>query len=129
MTRTTQGEAGTGAQFRLSGTVSTGATWSESCSFAVNGAEITNADDFIWQFNFRRCYGEVVDLSLSTTDATLTITQGGTATEIGIDASYSILSTLNGDYIADLVYQTVAGDRVHLAHGIVTFRNEPIWSS
>lgn len=123
------GQAGTGAQFLLNGTVSTGATWSESYSFSVSGAPITDADDFTWQFNFRPSYEEAVVLSLSTTDATLTITQGGEATALGIAAPYTSLSALDGDYIADIVYETVAGARVHFAHGIVTFRYEPLWSS
>lgn len=127
--QSTRFEAGTGARFRLTGTVSNGATWSESYSFAVDGAAITDADLFTWQFNFRSSYAEGVVLSLSTTDSTLTITQGAAATALGIVVPYASLSALQGDYIADLVYQTVAGARVHFAHGIVTFRYEPLWSS
>lgn len=121
----------TGARFKISGTVSTGASWVETYSFQIDGGVIDDdADDWTWQFNFRKCYDDTSpDLSLTTGGGGLTVTNGADSTSIAISTSYSALDDLEGDYIADLAYQTGAGVRVHWAHGTVTFRNEPIWSS
>lgn len=116
------------ARFIISGYVSTGASWIEQYSFQVDGAAIADADTFEWQFNFRTAYGDAPSLSLSTTDGTLTITQGADSTTIAISVPYSSLSSLEGDYIADLAYTDGSSNRFHWAHGTVTFRNEPIWS-
>ena len=118
-----------GARFLISGYVSTGASWIEQYVFQFAGAPIADADDFEWQFNFRTAYGDAPSLSLSTTAGTLTISQGSESTALGIDVPHASMSALEGDYIADLVYENDSGDRVHWAHGIVTFRNEPTWSS
>lgn len=119
-----------GARFRLSGFVSSGASWVETFTFQIDGDVIDDdADDWTWQLNFRKTYNDAVDLSLSTTGGEITVTNGADSTSIAINASYDDLSSMEGDYIADMAYQTGAGVRVHWAHGIVTFRNEPIWSS
>jgi hypothetical protein len=127
---TSSGAGETGARFKITGVISTGASWVETYSFQIDGSVIdADADIWTWQFNFRKTYDDAADLSLTTTDSEITVTNGADSTSIAINAAYSALEAMEGDYIADLVYQTAAGVRVHWAHGTVTFRNEPIWSS
>jgi hypothetical protein len=60
---------GSGANNLCSGVISTGASWIEDIEFSVDGAPITDADDFEWQFNFRKDYcNSSPDLSLSTSE-------------------------------------------------------------
>src|SRR5262245_48216097 len=107
------------ANTTVSGVVSTGASWIEDVEMSVDGAAITDADTFTWQFNFRKCYGNTsADLSLSTTGGTLTISQGSDSTTLQIRVSPDTMSSLCGDYLADLVYEDGDGNRIHQAHGI-----------
>lgn len=93
-----------------------------------DGAAISGADTSTWQFNFRKEYSNSSpDLALSTGGGGLTITQGSVSTTLAISVSPDDLSNLDGDYLADLVYETSGGVRVHQSHGTVTFVNEPIW--
>lgn len=118
------------ARFNVNGVVSSGASWIETYNFQVDGEVIDDdADVWTWQFNFRKCYDGAPDLSLSTADGTLTVTNGDDATSFAINAPPTILAAMEGDYIADIAYEDGDGNRVHWAHGMVTFRNEPIWNS
>lgn len=120
----------TGARFKISGFVSAGASWVETYTFQIDGGVIdADADDWTWQLNFRKSYEDDVDLSLSTTAGHITVTNGADSTSVAISVAPTVLADMEGDYIADMAYQTAADVRVHWAHGIVTFRNEPIWSS
>lgn len=126
---TSRGAGGTGARFNLSGTISSGASWIETYTFQVAGGIVhADADIWDWQFNFRKDYGSGPDLSL-TTGTELTVTNSSEATSFAIAVGPDDLASMEGDYIADIAYEDADGNRIHWAHGIVTFRNEPIWSS
>lgn len=119
---------GSSANTIVSGFISTGASWIEDVEMSEDGAAITDADDFTWQFNFRKEYANTsADLALSTTAGTLTIVQGSESTTLQIRVDPEDLSNLDGDYLADLVYEDGDGNRIHQAHGTVTFVYEPIW--
>lgn len=124
---------GTGARGLLSGTISNGATWWEDLEITENGTVITDADTWTWKMTFREsAEDDATVLVLSTTDGTLTISQGTDATTVQIRVAYTALSALEGDYICDLASldtSTTPDKLVHWAHGVVSFRNEPIWSS
>ncbi len=118
------------AYFKLSGVVPTGATWFEEYNFQVDGGVIdADADIWTWKFNFRKPDSEnALDLSLSTTDGTLTVTNGADATTLLIFVPSDDLSNLEGDYLAELVVETTTVViRALWAEGIVTFRNGPVW--
>lgn len=134
MTSTTSRQVGqTGARGLISGVISNGATWWEDVSITEDGTVIADADTWTWRMTFREANDEdSVVLTLSTTDGTLTISQGADATTLQIRVAYTALSDLEGDYVCDLASldtSTNPDKLVHWAHGIVTFRNEPIWSS
>jgi hypothetical protein len=123
----------TGARGLISGVVSNGATWWEDVSLTEDGTVITSADTWTWQMAFRSDPdSDATDLVLSTTDGTLAIAQAADETTLQIRVAYTALSALEGDYICDLASldtSTTPYKLVHWGHGIVTFRNEPIWSS
>lgn len=121
----------TGARGIISGTVSNGATWWEDIEITENGTVVTDADDWVWRLTIRESYDDAIALTLTTADGTLTISQGASATTLQIRVAYTALSALDGDYIADLASldTSTTPDRViHWGHGLVTFRNEPVWS-
>lgn len=118
----------TGAKGIINGTISNGVSWIESFQVSVDGAEISGASTSAWQLNLRDEGGTVV-LSVSESAGTLTVTQSTTYTLFQIDVPYASLSDLCGDYQIDLVEETSGGDRVHWAHGVLTVRDEPLWSS
>lgn len=130
MTIAARSLTGTAARFIVSGFVSTDASWIEEYNFQVDGGVIdADADIWEWQFNFRAAVSDDSPaLSLSTTAGTITVTNGADSTTVAINVPPDDLSDLEGDYIADMAYETAAGVRVHWAHGIISFRNEPIWN-
>lgn len=116
------------AQNTVTGLVSNGVTWVETIILTdEDGNQLTGVASDTWQFQFR-CdpQNDSADLTLSTTDATLTVTEGATQTTLAISVPQDSLSALEGDYVADLVSKTGAGVLTHRAHGTVTFRNDPI---
>jgi hypothetical protein len=117
-----------GAPAILSATVSNGASWITSFRGDVDGAEISGADTSAWQLNLRDDCGAVV-LSVSESAGTLTVTQSTTYTLFSISVPYASMSALCGDYRGDLIEETAGGDRIHWASGVVTVRDEPLWSS
>lgn len=127
-TVTTRGAGDHAAQNSVAGTISNGVTWYEDVLITdENGAQVTgvSADEFQFQFRTDRTGSSV--LTLTTTDATLTINEGITTTVLEIRVPQSSLSGLSGDYYADLVSKAASDDRlIHRAHGIVTFRDDPV---
>ena len=81
-----------------------------------------------WRMTFRLSYDDAPDLTLTTTDSTLTISQGADATTLQIRVDPDRLSDLEGDYICDLASKDTDDRIIHWAHGVVTFRHEPIWA-
>lgn len=127
MVTNTRGIGDHDAPFTLKGVISNGASWIASYRFQVGGAPLTDAEDFTWQWNLRDECNTVV-LSASTDDSTLTVENDDDNTTLSVNVPYASLSALVGDYVADIVYQNDDGDRVHWAHGMMTVRDEPLWS-
>lgn len=118
-----------GAQNNIAGVLSNGAAWYQTISLTdENGSPLTGVNADTWQFQFR-CSSEDTStiLALSTTDGVLTVTEGADSTTMLINAPQSSLASMDGDYTVDLVSKAVSDGRLtHRAHGIVTFRNDPI---
>lgn len=117
-----------GALFNISGEVSNNATWDEYIYFIENGVGmVLTGLSFELQF---RCDADdtSAELTLSTADGELVITNddGGNATILRINVPYSTISDMDGDYVADLVSKDAASKLTHWAHGLVTFRQNPI---
>lgn len=117
-----------GAQNNVNGIISNGATWYETVLLTdENGDPLTGVDADTWQFQFR-CdpSSDSADLTLTTADGTLTITESTTTTML-INVPQASLADLDGDYTADLVSKAASDNRlIHRAHGTVTFRTDPI---
>lgn len=132
MASMSRGAGSHAAQCSVSGTVSNGVTWYETILLTdENGDQLTDVDDHTWQFQFRRYEdnesADSSDLTLSTTAGTLTVTEGAETTTLVINVPQADLASLEGDYIADLVSKDPANSRLtHRAHGIITFREDPI---
>jgi len=117
------------AQNTVRGIVSNGATWYETVLLTdENGAQLTGVSSDTWQFQFRKDpTSDAADLTLSTTAGTLTVTEGASTTTLLINVAQSALDDMEGDYVADLVSKATGDSRLtHRAHGIVTFRADPI---
>lgn len=117
------------ADNHVSGVVSNGATWYETFQIkGQNGDNVTGLTSDTFQFQFR-CSGDddSAELTLSTTAGTLSVAEADGATTVTINVPASSLSSMEGDYVADLVSKAASGGRLtHRAHGVVTFRNDPI---
>ncbi len=128
MSTLARGAGGHGAQNTVSGEISNGATWYEDITITDDsGNQVTgiSSDDF--QFQFRKERDAGIDLTLSTTDSTLTIVEGVSSTVLQIRVPQPTIAGMEGDYFADLVSKAASDDRlIHRAHGTVTFRNDPI---
>lgn len=81
-----------------------------------------------FEFQFRSCRSDTADLVCST-DSGLTLTtaenEDGDSVDVVKFNSVNV-SSLEGDYIADLIMKDAAGAYTHLAHGTVTFFNDPV---
>lgn len=116
------------ARRKINGIVSRGATWADTLRLSDDGAQISGADSGEWRLTLRKCGSDSIDLTLSTVGATLVVTQSTTYTQIAIDCPASSLSSLCGDYHADLGHESTGGDVTHWAHGTVTITEDPVWS-
>jgi hypothetical protein len=129
MTSLARNAGQSGALFDLAGTVATNATWAEDIYFTEAGAAFDLTDlDFKMTF---RCSPEntSADFTLSTDDGTLSIVEdadSGVDRVLRITVTAGDLSALDGDYIADLASRDVAGVVILWAHGIVSFRPNPV---
>lgn len=129
---TVRGAGQTGARGILSGVIPNGATWWENVEITEDGTVVASADTWVWRMTIREDYDDSPVLTLTTADGTLTISQGSSSTTLQIRVAHTSLSDINGDYIVDLASMdtSTTPDRViHWAHGIVTFRYEPVWES
>ena len=130
ITRTAQ----TGARSIISGSVSNGATWYEDVSMTEDGSVIADADTWDWTMTFRTDRtSDTADLTLTTGAGTLNVTQGADASTLEIRVPKASLTSMDGDYICDLVSLDTtdvaddsAGRSIHWGHGTVTFLNQPI---
>lgn len=113
----------------VSGIISNGVTWYEE--FQVkdqNGDDVTGLTLDAFQFQFRCSEDrDESELTLSTADGTLSVAEAGGVTTITINVPQSTIADMEGDYVADLVSKAASNSRlIHRAHGVVTFRNDPI---
>lgn len=123
----TAGESG--AQCEISGTVPIYAKWSEDIYMRdPDGApmDLTGLD-FYFQFRSDAC-STSADVTLSTDAGTLSIEDdaGSVASILRISADAGTFSSYVGDMVADLVCVDQNGDETLYAHGIVSFRNNPV---
>jgi hypothetical protein len=115
------------ADFIVSGTVDNATTWYEDITLTQDGVPLADVDDHVWTLTIYREPGDDADLTLTTADGTLTITEAVDATTLGIRCAPSRLSDLCGDYMCDVrstdASPTVdTASRVHLrARGTITF--------
>jgi hypothetical protein len=120
------GEAG--ALFDLAGTVATNATWSEDIYFTEAGAPF-DISDLDWKLTFRRD-GEATsaDITLSTAAGTLAVAadDNGHARILRIDVGAGALNACEGEYVADLASKDGAGAVLLWAHGMISFRPNPV---
>lgn len=84
------------------GTIDIGETWKDDVALTVDGEPLTDVDDHVWTLRLYREPGAAADLELSTTAGTLTITEGGSSTLLGIRCASSRLSSLCGTYKVDV---------------------------
>lgn len=118
---------GHGALFDISGTVSNNATWDELLYFRENGAGMV-LTGLSFQLQFR---DDSLDTSARTTLSTaasqivITNDSGGIPTILRINVAYTVISGLEGDYIADLTSKDANNKLIHWGHGVVTFRQAP----
>ena len=117
-----------GALFEMSGVVSNNVTWDENINFTENGTAMV-LTGLSFQFQFRDAQDDTSTvLTLSTADSELVITadDGGVNSILRINVAYTVIDGLEGDYIADLVGKDAASKLTHWAHGVVTFRHDPL---
>lgn len=124
---------GTAALLSISGHVSNNATWDEYIYFLQSGAGmLLTGLSFQLQFRCKRPDSEVPDtsaaLTLSTDGGQLVITNddNGAATILRVNVPYTTISSLLGEYQADLVSKDAASKLTHWATGTVTFVASPI---
>lgn len=113
------------ADFLINGTLANGATWQETFSLSIDGAEIADADTSDWRFIFKKCDGGSVSLTLAS-GSEITVTQDTTETIFAIDCPQSSLSGLCGDYFVDLV-QKSGSDIFHRGSGRITVNDDTLW--
>ncbi len=118
----------TSALFDLSGEVSNNVTWDEYIYFTSSGSGM-DLTGLAFQLQFRECpHGTTTILALSTAAGQLVITNdtNGDPTILRINVPYTTISSLQGDYIADLASKDDNGKLIHWASGIITFEQSPV---
>jgi hypothetical protein len=101
----------------ISGEVSTDASWHEDIVLEEDGEQATEVEDWEWRMTFRKGHSDSADL---------TINEGSAETVLEIRVAASALTSMDGDYVADIASKDTDGRIIHWAHGIVTFNNDPI---
>lgn len=117
-----------GALFSLSGSVSNNATWDEYIYFLQSGSGMV-LTGISFQLQFRDDPENTSSvLTLSTDGGELVITNDDNSqpTILRINVPYTTISGLSGDYVADLVGKDGNDKLTHYAHGVVTFRPNPV---
>lgn len=133
---TRRGAGETGARGIISGSISNGVTWSEDIEITEDGTAISGTPaSWGWYLMVREDYETAPILSLTTTAGTLVVTQGTDSTTLSIRVARASLTQIIGNYIVDIASVDTsdtspdsAGESVHWAHGLVEFRNEPVFS-
>jgi len=118
-----------GAYFEVSGEVANNSTWQENIYFMEAGAQME-----LTGLSFKmtlRCQpsDSTADYTLSTTDGTLSIvedTDTGVSNILYINVPVGSLTGLCGDYVADLASEDQNGVVSPWAHGVISFRPNPV---
>lgn len=118
-----------GAYFEISGEVANNSTWQEVIYFMEAGIGMV-LTGLSFKMTFR-CNGnsDSADYTLSTDDGTLTVqidADSGVANNLYINVAAGSLTGLNGDYICDLASRHANGTVTPWAHGVVSFRPNPV---
>lgn len=130
MTALARGAGDSGAELIISGTMPIYAQWSEDLYFfdpSDGGAMDLTGLSF--QFQFRSDPSQTsADVTLSTATGALSIVADGGAVNsiLRIDADAGTFANYEGDLIADLVCTDQSGNETLYAHGIVSFKNNPV---
>lgn len=129
MTSLARTSGASGAYFYVSGEVANNATWQENIYFMETGSPMV-LTGLSFEMTFR-CNGESdsSDFKLSTSAGTLAVQadpDSGIANILYINVPKGTLSTYRGDYVCDLASEDVAGVVTPWAHGIVSFRPNPV---
>ncbi len=122
----------TGANFDLGGLfVSARATWRHEVTILTtdSSGDIVPATSYsgeAWQLSLTNWESSTPAVTLTTADG---ITFNSTTAVLSLNVASTVISSLCGDYDADLSSATTAGVITHHAHGRVTFLGQPIRSS
>ena len=116
-----------GALFVISGQVSNGATWAEDIWFTEDGAAL-DLTGLEFRLQLRCCRTSQIELSLTTSDRLSIVTESGSGVDriLRITVPPSAMTTLSGDYFADLASKDSSSVINHWAHGIVSFIDDPV---
>lgn len=112
----------------VTGVISSGATWYETFQIKdQNGNDVTGLTGDTFQFQFRCDEGDDSTKLVISTPTELSVTELNGTTTVTINVPQSTISSMCGDYVADLVSKAASdGKLTHRAHGVVTFRNDPV---
>lgn len=127
MTSIARSSGDSGALFDVSGTVPVSATWAEDIYFTEAAAPLA-LTGLSFKMTFRRTPDQTsADYTLSTADTTLSIEDddNGYARVLRINVPPGVFTEV-GDYIADLASEDTQNAVILWAHGIVSFRNNPV---
>lgn len=116
-----------GALFEVSGQVSKGATWAEDIWFTEDGAAV-DLTGLEFRLQLRCCRTSQIELTLTTSDRLSIVTDSVSGVDriLRIAVPPSAMTTLKGDYFADLAAKDVADVIQHWAHGIISFIDDPV---
>jgi hypothetical protein len=111
----------------ISGEVSNGSTWSDTFTLlSRTGANVTSVTGHTFQLQFRAASEDAsAELTLTSGDSQVVPTENGGVTTITITVAQDDISSMEGDYVADLVSKT-GSTLTHRGHGKVTFKTAPV---
>jgi len=125
----TQTSGDSGAEASVSGAISIFAKWTEDIYFFSPDGSAMSLTGLDLYFQFRTDpSSRAADVTLSTDAGTLSIVADGGAVNsiLRISADGSLFEDYEGDMTADLIAVDGSGDTTHYAHGVVSFRNNPV---
>lgn len=129
MTSMARTSGASGAYFEISGEVANNSTWQENIYFMEAGAPMV-LTGLEFQMTFRcNDQRDSAEFTLSTSAGTLSIQadpDSGIANILYINVPVGTLAAYRGDYVCDLASRDVAGVVSPWAHGIVSFRPNPV---
>jgi len=115
-----------GALMEVSGEIAANATWSSAIYFSAAGVP-TDLTGLSFRMTFRACDGESnPSLTLSTGDGSLSIGDDDDGNPCVLNILVQPPISLRGDYVCDLASTDADGVVTAWAHGVVTFRPNPV---